>query len=122
MKNILFIVTLLSFSLAGTATSTFSVEGMMCAKGCVGKVNNAINSVDGVKTIDVDFNKSVATVTFDDQKANEGQILAALKSGTSYSCNVKDKASCSKKRCEAKGADCCKKKESKNFFQRLFGI
>ena len=122
MKNILIIATLLSFSLAGTATSTFSVEGMMCAKGCVGKVNKAINSVDGVKTIDVDFNKSVATVTFDDQKANEGQILAALKAGTSYSCNVKEKADCSKKRCEDKGTECCKKKESKNFFQRLFGI
>ena len=124
MKKIILIASMLCLSFAGTSTSTFSVEGMMCAKGCAGKVNKAIKSVEGVKTIDVDFNKSLATVTFDDQKANEGQILAALNTGTTYSCSVKEKAGsdCSKKKCDDKGTECCKNKESKNFFQRLFGI
>ena len=124
MKKVIIVASMFCLSFAGTSTSTFSVEGMMCAKGCSGKVNKAINSVEGVKTVDVDFSKSLATVTFDDQKANEGQILAALNTGTTYSCAVKEKADsdCSKKKCDDKGAECCKNKESKNFFQRWLGI
>jgi len=121
MKKIL-LFTLFSLSFAGVSTSTFSVEGMMCAKGCAGKVKKAIKSVEGIKKVDVDFSKSIATVTFDDQKANDDQILAALNSGTTYSCNVKEKKDCSKERCDEKGTECCKEKKNKSFFQRLFGI
>ena len=51
MKKIILIASMLCLSFAGTSTSTFSVEGMMCAKGCAGKVNKAIKSVEGVKTM-----------------------------------------------------------------------
>ena len=41
--------------------TTLKIEGMMC-EGCVGKVRDALENTDGVKSVDVNLKKGTATV------------------------------------------------------------
>ncbi len=45
-------------------TRTFTIENMTCPL-CPVTVNKAMNNVDGVKSVDVDFDAKTATVRFD---------------------------------------------------------
>ena len=40
------------------ASSSFKVDGMMCAMNCPKKVNNSLNGIDGIKSCKVDFGTS----------------------------------------------------------------
>lgn len=46
-------------------TANFSVEGMTCAIGCAKTIQEELSDLDGVQTATVDFDKKLATVTFD---------------------------------------------------------
>jgi mercuric ion binding protein len=46
-------------------TASFSVEGMTCAIGCAKTIQEELTELDGVQTATVDFDKKLATVTFD---------------------------------------------------------
>lgn len=46
-------------------TANFSIEGMTCAVGCAKTIQEELTDLDGVQTATVDFDKKVATVTFD---------------------------------------------------------
>ena len=84
-----FIITsfiLASFTFA--ANSTYSVEGMMCGVGCVNKIKAHMNSLDGVQTCDVDFDKSMMTVEYDETKVSEEAIAALINEKTTYKCSV----------------------------------
>ena len=101
MKIILPIL-ILSFALSASSEKTFKVEGMTCM-GCANKVNNAVNSLDGVELCEVNVDKGQAKIVFDDSIINEKQILETLNEKTNFSCSIP------------------KKKVRKGFFQRLFG-
>ena len=62
---------------AAVKTATLKVPGMTCA-ACPITVKTALSRVPGVEKIDVDFPKRLATVRYDDRKAN----LAALEKAT----------------------------------------
>ena len=62
---------------------------MMCGGGCVKKINRAMDSIEGIKSREVNFEKSTMTVVYDDKKVNEGMIVAALKANN-YSCSLKE--------------------------------
>ncbi len=61
---------------ATQATAQFSVENMTCAT-CPISVKNAMKRVDGVKSVDVDFDTKIATVVYDPAKTTAAEIAAA---------------------------------------------
>lgn len=46
-------------------TASFTVTGMTCAIGCAATIQEELTALDGVQTAKVDFDKKLATVTFD---------------------------------------------------------
>jgi mercuric ion binding protein len=46
-------------------TASFEIEGMTCAMGCANTIQEELTALDGVQTAKVDFDKKLATVTFD---------------------------------------------------------
>ena len=46
-------------------TASFTIEGMTCAVGCAATIQEELTALDGVQTAKVDFDKKLATVTFD---------------------------------------------------------
>lgn len=50
---------------ANLQTASFSVEGMTCEIGCAKTIEGELNDLNGVKTAKIDFNKKLATVSFD---------------------------------------------------------
>ena len=57
-------------------TQTFAVENMTCAT-CPITVKKAMSGVDGVRSVDVDFNAKTATVVYDPSVATADEIAAA---------------------------------------------
>lgn len=50
---------------ANLQTASFTIEGMTCAVGCAATIQEELTGLDGVQTAKVDFDKKLATVTFD---------------------------------------------------------
>ena len=91
MKKILFsMICIVGISISADKTSTFDVKGMMCGNGCVKKINRAMDSMEGVKSREVDFDKSSMVVIYDDQLISDKMIITALKENN-YSCSLKEK-------------------------------
>ena len=63
---------------------------MMCGYSCAGKVSKVVQNLKGVKECDVDFEKGIATVLYDDKKLEEKDIVQSLKSNTSYKVSLLD--------------------------------
>lgn len=64
---------------AATKTATIHVEGMHC-KMCSASVTKALKATDGVKKVDVSFEKGVAVVQYDDQKVTEAKLREVISS------------------------------------------
>jgi len=108
---------LLSFSLivllmisvvavAGEKKAEMKVDGMTC-NGCVSKVKSSLEKVDGVKSVEVSLENSMAVVVFDDTKTNESTLKNAVNQSGYKAADVKaadgKKAGC----CPAASAGCC---------------
>lgn len=102
MKILLNII-LLSFIFCVTQEETFKIDGMTCG-GCAQKVINAVATLDGVNTCDVNVDKGLAYISFENDIVTQTTILETLKSKTKYSCTIPQK------------------KVKKGFFQKLFGL
>lgn len=50
---------------ANLQEASFTIEGMTCAIGCARTIEEELNGLDGVKTAKVDFEKKLATISFD---------------------------------------------------------
>ena len=61
---------------AGTLSQTFTIEKMTCAS-CPITVRKAMQRVDGVKSVSVDFESKTATARFDPDIADISAIAAA---------------------------------------------
>ena len=91
MKYTLVIASLLiSVALAGDNTAYLKVDGMMCGYSCSGKVNTVVQNLKGVKDCNVDFEKGMAIVVYDDKKIEEKDILESLENKTSYKVTLVD--------------------------------
>ena len=68
-------------------TASFTIKGMTCAIGCAKTIQEELNGLDGVQTATVDFEKELATVSFDktvltpEKLAN---VVEATADGKSY--------------------------------------
>jgi len=105
MKHIMILVSLcFSFLIAGNNTTYIKVDGMQCIYSCAGKVNSVVQKIDGVKESSVDFEKGIATVTYDDKKVGCNDIVSNLKQNTSYTVELvnakKELGQCSSKKKE----------------------
>lgn len=63
-------------ALADRITAQFDVDNMHCAL-CPITVRKAMEMVDGVVEVQVDFDSKIATVTFDDDKTSTAEIARA---------------------------------------------
>ena len=62
---------------AATKTATIRVEGMHC-KMCSASVAKALKATDGVQTVEVNDEKGVAVIQYDDQKVNEAKLREVI--------------------------------------------
>lgn len=69
----LLLVTGLSFAADSEQTVTFEVDKMTCAT-CPIAVRKAMQRVDGVKKVEVDFDNKTAVVTFDPESTTPAEI------------------------------------------------
>jgi mercuric ion binding protein len=69
--------TIRSATQAATQTCALEVSGMTCAS-CDVAVRLAAKSVSGVKTVNVDYSKTKAEVTYDPSKTNPRAIADAI--------------------------------------------
>ena len=66
-----------SLANASIASCTLDIGGMTCAS-CVGRVEKALNRVDGVAGAEVNLATEVATVRFDPAQVDLAQLTAAV--------------------------------------------
>lgn len=72
---------------ANLQTASFTIKGMTCAVGCAKTIQEELNGLDGVKTATVDFEKELATVSFDKTVLDSEKItkvVEATADGKSY--------------------------------------
>lgn len=68
-------------------TASFNIKGMTCAIGCAKTIEEELNGLDGVQTAKVDFDKELATVSFDKTVLNPEKltkVVEATADGKSY--------------------------------------
>jgi len=68
--------TAVAFAEATEASVQFSIENMTCAT-CPISVRKAMKRVDGVKSVDVDFETKIATVVYDPAVTTPADVAAA---------------------------------------------
>jgi Cu+-exporting ATPase len=66
-----------SVALAKETKTTMKVSGWHCG-GCASKTEDALKKVDGVTAVSTDSDKGECTVTYDDKKANQEKLEAAV--------------------------------------------
>jgi mercuric ion binding protein len=72
---------------ANLQTASFKIEGMTCAVGCAKTIQEELTALDGVQTAKVDFDKKLATVTFDKTIQNPEsltKVVQATGDGKTY--------------------------------------
>ncbi|SLN71314.1 heavy-metal-associated domain-containing protein [Oceanibacterium hippocampi] len=72
---------------ARVETKTFAIEKMTCAM-CPITVRKAIERVDGVRSVEVDFDAKTATVVYD-PSITQAEAIAAASSNAGYPASVK---------------------------------
>jgi copper chaperone CopZ len=60
-----------------TATAVIPVKGMSCG-GCVAHVNEAVQKLDGVKSVDTSLDDARTTVVYDPARLKPEQIVKAI--------------------------------------------
>lgn len=65
-------------STQASSTVVLAIEGMSCAKNCARKIQNALQSADGVVSATVNFNAKQAIIDVDSAKSVTGEDLVAV--------------------------------------------
>lgn len=95
MRKVLSLLVLTGFFVAAGAawaaphTATFAIEKMHCAL-CPVTVTKAIERVEGVSAVKVDFDRKEAVVTYDDAVTTLDAIMAAS-TNAGYPAHVKER-------------------------------
>lgn len=64
---------------AATRTTTIHIEGMHCNM-CSASIAKALKATPGVEKAEVDFEKGVAVIQYDDEKVNESKLREVINS------------------------------------------
>jgi len=66
-------------------TTTFNIEGMHCEVGCAARVEKKLSKLEGVETATIDFEKKLATVTYNkNTKTAEDLVETVMKTSKDY--------------------------------------
>ena len=107
MKKLMLSLIIGSFLLSGTVSESYKIKGMFCQYSCVGKVESLMSELEGMEKCEVDFDKSLMNVQYDDQKVNSDLIVSTITGNTTFQTRkVEEKM----------------KKEKKSFWSKLKGI
>jgi Cu+-exporting ATPase len=64
----------------------FEIDGMMCAMGCAKVIEKNLALMDGVRTVEVDFESKTAKIEYDEAMVNPDLVVASVKkTGDAYS-------------------------------------
>ena len=67
------------------ATTTFTIEGMHCEMGCAGAVKKKLAKLEGVKSVEIDFEGKKATISHDiNRQSAENLVLTVEKMSKDY--------------------------------------
>ena len=66
-----------SAALAADRTATFTVKNMTCST-CPLTIKVAVKRIDGVRDVQVDYEKKLAMVAYDDVRTTTGAIATAM--------------------------------------------
>ena len=104
LTRIILILTLILSVLLGKE-SYFKIDGMVCETGCAYKIKTIVDAIDGIEKSNVDFNKKILFVYYDEKMVSDKIILDAIHAQTTFKAfRVKKK----------------KKEKKKTWLQRLF--
>jgi copper chaperone CopZ len=56
------------------------VDGMVCVNGCKGTIEKSLNGMAGIKACEIDFEKGIAHVSFDNSQISDVEIQKAIES------------------------------------------
>jgi len=84
MNKIISFFVIISCLFAGTVSESYKIKGMHCQYGCANKVKSLMTELDGMQKCEVDFDKSLMTVEYDDKKVNDVLILSTLTEKTTF--------------------------------------
>ena len=65
---------------SGITLGEFSLDGMMCEKGCKSYIANQVNKLEGVDGCDVDYDLKLMTVEYDLSSINADKIIEHVNS------------------------------------------
>ena len=88
MKNMLIFISCITVVIASDVSQSFEVKGMICDYACVNKVKEVVNSLEGVKSCEVDFRQSKLTVSFDEEKLDPDTIIESLTEKTTFKTSI----------------------------------
>ncbi|QBN18981.1 heavy-metal-associated domain-containing protein [Flavobacterium nackdongense] len=74
-------------AVANLQTASFTIKGMTCAIGCAKTIQEELNGLEGVQNATVDFDKELATVSFDKTVLNPEKltkVVEAVADGKTY--------------------------------------
>jgi copper chaperone CopZ len=54
------------------------VEGMVCVNGCKGAIEKSLNGMAGIEACEIDFEKGIAHVSFDNAQISDVEIQKAI--------------------------------------------
>ena len=67
-----------SAPIAKLETTSFTIDGMTCAIGCAKTIQEELSELDGVQKATVDFDKKLATVSFDASKQTPEKLVKVV--------------------------------------------
>ena len=120
------IIVLCISSIVFAASSSFNVEGMMCGVSCVNKLKAQVNTLEGIKSCNVSFEKGMMTVDYDESKLNNEKIINLFANNSLYKVTTLDAKSSkccanSSQSCSKSSKSCCTQEKPKaGFFKKLF--
>lgn len=59
-------------------TVKFNVSGMTCQKGCADRIQNTLYKQKGVKECEVNFDKGIATIVYDEKKIKKEEFVKII--------------------------------------------
>ena len=101
------LVLIIGLGFSEIITTQYSVSGMVCKKSCPSSLRNHVEKIKGVKKCNVNFDEQFLSVTYNNTKLNEVDLVAQItqsynsESDKKISINTK-KNTCSKACCSAK--------------------
>ena len=60
------------------AETTLDIEGMTCEVGCKGAIEKHMHNTAGVASCNIDFDKAIAVIEYDNNVISEDEIIAEI--------------------------------------------